>query len=119
VAAAPLPMVAPAPPAAPLVMAAVLGELEETLIGGVRSNDIYRIAHSRESRIQQGNLKTALGNIERLQVDSDGRGLVLSYAEGRVRVVDHQFLLYRRFATVRWPWEDMIAQADAFAELFA
>jgi hypothetical protein len=29
------------------------------------------------------------------------------------RVVDHQLLLYRRFATVRWPWEDMIAEADA------
>jgi hypothetical protein len=30
-----------------------------------------------------------------------------------VSTVDHQLLLYRRFATVRWPWEDMIAEADA------
>ena len=42
--------------------------------------------HARETRIQKGNLITALGNIERLQVDSEGRGLVLSYAEGRVTV---------------------------------
>jgi len=94
-------------------MAAVLEEPDDKLIGGIPQQDIYAVAHSREDRIQRGNLTTALGNIERLQVDSGGRGLVLSYAEGRVFVVDHQLLLYRRFATVRWPWEDMIAEADA------
>lgn len=94
-------------------MAVVLDEPDDALIAGVAEKDIYRAARAREKRIQQGNLKTALGNIERLQVDADGRGLVLSYAEGRVRVVDYQLLLYRRFATVRWPWEDMIAEADA------
>ena len=94
-------------------MAAVLAEPDDKLIGGIPHQDIFAIAHARETRIQKGNLITALGNIERLQVDSEGRGLVLSYAEGRVRVVDHQLLLYRRFATVRWPWEDMIAEADA------
>ncbi|ANE82879.1 hypothetical protein A7U43_13180 [Mycobacterium adipatum] len=97
-------------------MAAVLDEPDEKLIAGIPQQDIYAVAHAREDRIKRGNLTTALGNIERLQVDSDGRGLVLSYAEGRVRVVDHQLLLYRRFATVRWPWEDMIAEADASGE---
>ncbi|QLL05595.1 hypothetical protein [Mycobacterium vicinigordonae] len=94
-------------------MAAVLDAPDDKLIGGIPHQEIFAVAHTREARIQKGNLITALGNIERLQVDSDGRGLVLSYAEGRVRVVDHQLLLYRRFATVRWPWEDMIAEADA------
>lgn len=94
-------------------MAAVLAEPDDRLIAGIPQREIYTVAHAREPRIQRGNLTTALGNIERLQVDSEGRGLVLSYAEGRVRVVDHQLLLYRRFATVRWPWEDMIAEADA------
>lgn len=97
-------------------MAAVLDEPDEKLIGGIPEQDIYAVAHAREDQIKRGNLTTALGNIERLQVDSEGRGLVLSYAEGRVRVVDHQLLLYRRFATVRWPWEDMIAEAEASGE---
>lgn len=94
-------------------MAAVLDEPDEKLIAGIPHQEIFAVAHAREARIKRGNLTTALGNIERLQVDSEGRGLVLSYAEGRVRVVDHQLLLYRRYATLRWPWEDMIAEADA------
>lgn len=94
-------------------MAAVLDEPDDKLTGGIPQQDIYAVAHTREDRIQRGNLTTALENIERMQVDSEGRGLVLSYTEGRVRVVDHQLLLYPRFATVRWPWEEMIAEADA------
>lgn len=84
-------------------MAAVFDEPDDKLIDGIPQQEIYAVAHAREDRIQRGNLTTALGNIERLQVDSKGRGLVLSYPEGKVRVVDHQLLLYRRFATVRWP----------------
>ncbi|MBW0017138.1 MAG: hypothetical protein JO236_06295 [Mycobacterium sp.] len=98
-------------------MAAALDAPDDKLIGGIPQQDIFAVAHAREDRIQRGNLTTALGNIERLQVDSEGRGLVLSYAEGKVRVVDHQLLLYRRFATVRWPWEDMIAEADASGDV--
>lgn len=97
-------------------LAVVLDAEDHELISGVPSIKIFSVSRSRESRIQQGNLKTALGNMERLQVDQDGRGLVLSFADNRVRVVDQQLLLYRRFATVQWPWEDMIAQAEAAGE---
>lgn len=97
-------------------LAVVLDADDDTLLAGVPTRTIFETAHAREPRIQQGNLKTALGNIERLQVDSDGRGLVLSFAGNRVRVVDHQLLLYRRFATVQWPWEELIAQAEAAGE---
>ena len=43
---------------------------------------------------------------------ADGRGLVLAYDSQNeiVSVVDRQLLLYRRYATVRWPWEDIIAE---------
>ncbi|GAA1154088.1 hypothetical protein [Nesterenkonia sandarakina] len=100
-------------------LAVVLAAEDQDLIEGVPASTIFATAHARESRIQQGNLKTALGNIERLQIDEDGRGLVLTFADNKVRAVDQQLLLYRRFATVRWPWEDMIAQADAAGEDYA
>lgn len=55
-----------------------------------------------------------------LQVDDDGRGLVLSYNEAtaEVSIVDRQLLLYRRYATVKWPWEDMISEADKLSTGF-
>lgn len=55
-------------------IAVVLDEPDEKLIGGIPHQDIYAVAHAREARIQKGNLTTALGNIERLQVDSGGVG---------------------------------------------
>lgn len=97
-------------------LAVVLDSDDADLITGIPASKIFTVTHDREPRIQQGNLKTALGNIERLQVDSEGRGLVLSFAENRVRVVDQQLLLYRRFATVQWPWEEMIDIAEATGE---
>ena len=51
--------------------------------------------------------------IEDLQIDADGRGMVLSYNQSteQVYIVDEQLLLYRRFCTVKWPWDDLIAEA--------
>lgn len=56
-----------------------------------------------------------LEKIESLQVDDDGRGLVIAYNDstGDITAVDRQLLLYRQFCTVRWPWEDLIAEAEA------
>jgi len=55
-----------------------------------------------------------LEKIESLQIDQDGRGLVLGYssASEELTIVDRQLLLYRQFATVKWPWEDLITEAD-------
>jgi hypothetical protein len=72
----------------------------------------HRIAYTLDSNVQ---VSTAiLEKIESLQVDKDGRGLILDYNEtnGDVTVVDRQLLLYRRFCTVRWPWEDLIQEAE-------
>ncbi|MGH9724683.1 MAG: hypothetical protein ACRD41_06420, partial [Candidatus Acidiferrales bacterium] len=76
---------------------------------------IFEQAHSREPRIQKANLRTVLEKFEQLQVDDEGRSLVLAYndAVGEITIVDRQLLLYRRYCTVKWPWEDLIADAKA------
>jgi len=55
-----------------------------------------------------------------LQVDEDGRGLVLAYnaSSADVTIVDRQILLYRRYSTSKWPWEDLITEAVAQGEHF-
>jgi|ERR1700687_3713267 hypothetical protein len=96
-------------------MAVILESSDSDLMRGLSSDKIFEIAHARQNRIQRGNLAKVLEKFEELQVDDDGRGLVLSYNEatGEVSIVDRQLLLYRRYATVKWPWEEMISEADA------
>ena len=93
-------------------------EPEAELIRGMSSDRIYEVAHARESRIQKGNLHTVLEKFEGLQVDEEGRGLVLAYneADREISVVDRQLLLYRQYLTVKWPWEDLIAEATDDSE---
>ena len=102
-------------------IAVILETDDATLMKGITRDRIYEIAHSRQNRIQKGNLGKVLEKFEELQVDSEGRGLVLSYNEAtaEVAVVDRQLLLYRRYATVKWPWEDMIKEADASGKGFS
>ncbi len=101
-------------------MASVLSADDSDLIRGVPLDRIFAETHSREPRIQKGNLRTVLERIEELQVDDDGRGLVLAYneANGDVTVVDRQVLLYRKYSTVKWPWEDLIREAEEGGERF-
>jgi len=96
-------------------MAVVLDESgDDELFRGVGIDKIYAKAHERQPRIQKGNLHTILGRIEGLQVDAEGRGLVLSYnqRDQEVTVVDRQLLLYRKYATVKWPWEDLVREIE-------
>jgi hypothetical protein len=100
-------------------MAVVLDESDDDeLLRGVPIDKIYARAHERQPRIQRGNLHTILSRIEDLQVDDAGRGLVLSYNERdqEVTAVDRQLLLYRRYSTVKWPWEDLIGEAEALPQ---
>lgn len=96
-------------------MAVIIESDDDSLMQGLNLETIFEIANKRQPRIQKGNLRSILEKIEGLQVDEGGRGLVLSYNEssGDVTVVDRQLLLYRQFCTVRWPWEDLIAEAEA------
>jgi hypothetical protein len=74
-------------------MAVILESSDSDLMRGLSSDKIFEIAHARQNRIQRGNLAKVLEKFEELQVDDDGRGLVLSYNEatGEVSIVDRSF----------------------------
>ena len=93
-------------------LAVIVEAPDEMCLKGIPLEYIYQKAHEREKRIQKGNLRTILEKLEGLQVDDEGRGLVVAYneADGEVTVVDRQLLLYRKFCTVSWPWEDLIEE---------
>lgn len=95
-------------------MAAIMSCSDEQLTNGIEAREIFLIAHERQPRIQIGNLKTVLSRFEELQVDSDGRGLVIAYDQSieKITIVDRQLLLYRKFATVKWPWEELITEVS-------
>ena len=95
-------------------MASIMASPDAQLSTGLDAKVIYADAHKREPRILLNNLKLVLSKFADLQVDSEGRGLVLAYdTQGEVvSVVDRQLLLYRRFATIKWPWEDLIAEVS-------
>ena len=96
-------------------MAVIMEASDEELIRGLKAKVIFDRANKRQSRIQQANLKSILEKIPELQVDDGGRGLIIDYspATEEVTIVDRQLLLYRKYSTVKWPWEDLIAEADA------
>lgn len=96
-------------------MAVIMDATDDELIKGLHARKIYERAVKRQPRIQFGNLKAILDKLSSLQIDQDGRGLILGYSSAteEVTVVDRQLLLYRRFSTVRWPWEDLIGEVEA------
>ena len=96
-------------------IAVILSASDEELMRGLHARVIFQRAHDRQSRIQYGNMKAILEKLESLQTDADGRGLVIAYnsATEEVTIIDRQLLLYRRYATVKWPWEDIIAEAES------
>lgn len=95
-------------------MAIVIEADDADLNAGLSANAIFTKAHARQPRINLGNLKAVLARFPELQVDEDGRGLVLAYdTQGaKLSVVDKQLLLYRKFATVKWPWEELIEEVS-------
>lgn len=101
-------------------MAAIMAASDQDLSVGISAREIHKVAHARQPRILLNNLKSALTKFPELQVDKEGRGLVLFYdTQGEiVSVVDRQLLLYRRFATVRWPWEELIEEVSNNQEAF-
>jgi hypothetical protein len=96
-------------------MAVILEAPDELALRSLSLDYIFQKAYAREPRIQKGNLRVVLEKFEQLQVDSEGRGLVIAYneAEGEISVVDRQLLLYRKYCTVKWPWEELIAEAKS------
>lgn len=106
-------------------MAAIMEAEDRKHILGIPLSDIYFVSNKRQPRIQKPNLKSILTKIDGLQVDDDGRGLVVTYddSEEKVLNVDRQLLFYRKYVTVAWPWEELIREAssrpDTTLELFS
>lgn len=102
-------------------MAAIMGADDKLLIDGLSGKEIFGIASARQPRVQLSNLRAVLMKFPELQVDNDGRGLVLAYDSQHdlISVVDRQLLLYRRYATVKWPWEEIIEEAGDSADRYA
>ncbi len=89
------------------IFASIISSDDNELLKGIHINDLYKKVCEREPRINKGNLKKALLRIERLQVDNDGRGLVFGFdGSDRVYLVDRQILIYRKYMTIKWPWEE-------------
>lgn len=99
-------------------MAVIIEASDEKLINGLNINEIFNIANQRQPRIQKGNLRVVLSKIEELQLDEEGRGMVIDFNEetGDITVVDKQILLYRKYCTVRWPWEGLIREIEGDIE---
>ncbi len=98
-------------------MAVIMDSSDAELINGLELNSIFKVASKRQPRILKGNLRTVLQKIEELQVDNNDRGLVLSYndATDEVTAIDRTILIYRKYVTIQWPWEDLINEAkDSF-----
>lgn len=95
-------------------LAVILDASDERLTRGLSAKEIFSLAYARQPRIQLGNLRTVLQRLPILQIDNDGRGLILDYSieNSTIIAIDRQLLLYRRYATVTWPWETLIAEAS-------
>lgn len=91
---------------------AVMDASDKKLTEGYSTDAIFDVASKREKRIQKPNLRQILRKIGELQVDQDGRGLILAYDDNKdeVTVVDKQLFLYRKYATVKWPWEQVLEE---------
>lgn len=96
-------------------IAVIMEASDEELMKGLHARTIFDRAAERQSRIQYGNLKAILEKMESLQIDKEGRGLLIAYNEAseEVTIVDRQLLLYRKYSTLKWPWEDLIREADS------
>lgn len=95
-------------------MAAIVDTCDELLLNGLPIDDILNIASARQPRIIKTNLRVVLQKLEELQVDSEGRGLVIAYNEAtdEISVIDRRLLFYRKYITINWPWEDLIREHE-------
>lgn len=99
-------------------MAAIVAAEDKLLIDGYELDEILKVASARQPRIIKTNLRTVLQKLEELQVDSDGRGLVIAFndANDEVTVIDRRFLFYRKYITINWPWEDLIKEHEELSK---
>ncbi len=95
-------------------MWAIIEADDVTLIRGMTVDEIFEIANKRQPRIQKPNLRSVLRKFKELQVDSRGNRLVLTFDDptDSIIIVDRALLFYRKYATRKWPWEEMAIEAQ-------
>jgi hypothetical protein len=95
-------------------MWAIMEADDQSLIKGLSLDAIFEAANARQPRIQKQNLKSVLKKFKELQVDSRGNRLILTFDESteRMIVVDKGLLIYRKYSTQKWPWEDIAIEAQ-------
>lgn len=100
-------------------MQSIVQASDDELEKGFSLDKIYEACSKQQSRILKGNLRVVLEKIEELQIpekaeepsaDRNEQGLVLSFdeKEDEVRIVDKRFLFYRKYLSIKWPWEEII-----------
>ena len=99
-------------------MAVIIDASDGMHMTGIPADYIFEQAHKRQPRIQKSNLKAILSKIDGLQIDENGRGLIVTYdVDGeKVLNVDRQLLFYRKYLTVMWPWEQLIAEVEQMSQ---
>lgn len=103
------------------MLAVVMASTDKQLTDGLSTDDIFKEASQREARIKRANLGSIMQKINGIQIDRDGRGLILSYNDSKdeVFVVDKHLFFYRKYATARWPWERVIQEAEEQGDTYA
>ncbi len=101
-------------------MAVIVDADDDELLHGLSKDKIFEIAHRRQPRIQKANLNTILKKLEELQVDKEGRGLVIAYdiSSCEITAVDRQLLFYRKYRNMKWPWEELINELDGQNDIY-
>lgn len=96
-------------------MWAILEAKDTTFLNGISLDYIFDVSSARQPRIQCQNLKRVLTKLAGLQADENGKGVIVSFDEANEEVVliDRSLLFYRKYMTVKWPWEEMVLEAEA------
>jgi hypothetical protein len=91
---------------------AIMEASDDDLIKGLSLDWIYQRARSRQARIIKPNLRSALKNLKQIQKEGVGRDVIISFDEvaNTVELVDRSILFFRKYSTLRWPWEEMASK---------
>ncbi len=100
------------------MLSVVMDATDDQLTDGFPIDAIFKQASQKEGRIKRGNLGSIMQKVNSIQVDDEGRGLILSYDDRKdeVVVVDKHLFFYRKYATARWPWEKVIEEAEELGD---
>jgi hypothetical protein len=103
------------------MLSVVMVATDDQLTEGLKTDSIFKDASAKEPRIKRANLGSIMQKINGVQVDAEGRGLIVAYDDSKdeVFVVDKQLFFYRKYATAQWPWEKIIEEAEEQGDAYS